>query len=69
MTIPRDLLCVCVCVCVFFLISIARATRLTNEKTSTFSEEETHERILQCRDPMKQGCVGGGGWEGGVFSF
>ena len=42
---------VCVCVCVFF-ISIVRANRLTNEKTSACSGEETYERSPKCLDPL-----------------
>ena len=39
-------------VCACFFVSIVRANRLTNEKTSACSEEKTPKRIPRCRDPL-----------------
>ena len=47
--------CVCVCVCVSaFFITIVRANRWTNAKTSACSGEKTHGRIPKCLNPLVQ---------------
>ena len=51
----RERVCMCVCVCVFVsFVSVVRAHRSTNEKTSAYRREHA-QRIPGCRDPFDTG--------------
>ena len=49
----RVCVCVCVCVCVF-LVYIARANRLTNQKTSASAGIKHTPRVVKCQDPLTE---------------
>ena len=54
----HDLQGVCVSACVrVFFVSVVRANRLTNEKTSACSREKVHKRTPKCLDPFGTVCV------------